>query len=696
MTASGAPPASNVAAAIKDNQGRVRYIIDLVEDEKDKPLTFADAKSEIDWQKAKSAQLIDDAINLRGVELLGTTSLVGTSFTAFLTEKQVEQFSRDNRVRRVTPDRYAQTSALWGSITDYSGQVRPWGLQAMGVSGGSSNGTATVYVLDTGVALHYDLNMSSSDQLVGESGLPLVGCYAHATHVAGIIGAKDNGYGVVGVAPGVRLVSITVAKDDPSTPLICDQRLLLSAFIQGLEMVKSRVFQSDKVGIVNLSFNGDQAFFNSTGTAGEKMRNVAQPAGGYVYNYKGALIVQSAGNEFADACGYAYNAPAANDGILVVGGFDDNGQPVKPFSSNVLVVRNNVGAVSPLGGYISDFDNGRGDGPGSNTGSCVEVYAPSQRIKSTWFGNGYRLLSGTSMAAPHVAGFAARLLESDGSIITSSQLETAVRAHFVTLNGSNLTMPHIANLVQTAQATVDIVEGFGGPISNIRVSSLDTINNFSKFPEEAKLRLQAVGAAYCYFDYTPQGGWPSQRWLWNNPTTYDLTAGVPPGQNYLWTVTCVSPEGVETKAVASGRIKQHVVAKWLVDTTSTPGQTSIANFGQVTWAFNGPFTQISLGVGAQYCDVWSYGFTGNPSLDPDFRPPLAFPPPNQTYQQTNLWDSLRDTGAHLANYYEFGTLNLADPHNSPYGLASFDGYKWRLTCSNNDETNTTVMYGTMQ
>ena len=83
--ASDIQTAAKDAGPIKDDQGRIRYIVDLVDDFSDKPASFADAKSVIDYRTAKSGKLINDVVKLQGIELQGTTSFVGTSFVAYLT-----------------------------------------------------------------------------------------------------------------------------------------------------------------------------------------------------------------------------------------------------------------------------------------------------------------------------------------------------------------------------------------------------------------------------------------------------------------------------------------------------------------------------------------------------------------------------------------------------------------------------------
>lgn len=88
----------------------------------------------------------------------------------------------------------------------------------------------------------------------------------------------------------------------------------------------------------------------------------------------GFVVVVAAGNEAQDACDVS---PASAPGPLTVGAVDGS---------------------RTLAWY-------------SNWGSCVDILAPGSDITSTWIGSTTNTISGTSMASPHVAGLAARLLQ---------------------------------------------------------------------------------------------------------------------------------------------------------------------------------------------------------------------------------------------------------------------------------------------
>lgn len=610
---------------------------------------------------------------LRGVELFGiTTGLIGTSFIAHLTEQQVKQFSNDKRVKLITQDIYIQSSALWNSSTDASGQTRPWGLEAMAVANaGSSNGGAIVFVLDFGSELHPDLTgLTAANRYNIVPNISLTTCnYAHATHVAGIIGAADNGFGVVGVFPGVTLVSIGMASlnrlNDNGTLCGADALSVTpSTLIMALQKASEYLYQNNRTGIINLSFNFGSGVFASNGTVGQKMLAVSTPFSLPNVQYKGALIVQSAGNNNSNACDYAYNA--ASPGIIVVGGLDNNGQAVVPLN----------GAVGFLSEPLA------ADSPGSNAGNCVGIWAPSQRVLSTWSGGGYATISGTSMAAPHISGFAARLLASNGGY-TPAGLKAAVLSYATTITGSNLSIPRLSLQPATAAPTVDIAEALNhttsGPL------------NFSKLATATNLRYQAVGAVgNCLVTVTRNGAAYSSGYY---PSTYNLSANLlPPGQ-YTWSVTCNSAQGIQTNAVATGLIRRPITLNWFSNTTSTGSVfQALANGANVTWSAsaNAPFSQYYNSVGADYCRVQSSGFTGSIFLDLD-NP--NFNPLNTAFAATLLWDS----GLYYPAYFNFGSFNLGNPNTAAPPLGPYNGYKWLLTCRNSDgESKQTVMYGTSQ
>lgn len=665
---------AKASSYIRDAAGSIRYIVDLVDDDPRKPESFADAESLIDHRKKRSAALIDDAIKLRGIELFATTSLIGPSFTAYLTEKQVDQLSKDKRVKLITQDAYLKPSALWNSSTDYDGQVRPWGLYATSVAqAGSSNGSTTVYVLDTGVEPHGDL--PGLERISAISGVPLTGCYAHSTHVAGIVGAADNSAGVVGVFPGVKIVSVGTGDGAVGA---CSNGYSVSGFTTGLDIIFGRVINSRLAAVVNISFNGAAGgIFSPTGTIGSKMKTVATPFdGGFnTVLYKGAFIAQSAGNQLEDACTWAYSGTSASDGIMVVGGLDDNGQRVVPLTG--------PSSDGTSYGFIS-FPAGS-DEVGSNTGPCVEVWAPSQRVKSTWSNGSYAFLSGTSMAAPHIAGLAARLLASNPNM-TSVGVEAAVRARVVTVAGSNLGIAQLTAQNNVAAPSVDIYE------SGDRASVAPI--NFSKYASQIDLRLGAFGASYCAIYVTQNGNYYNNYYLVPAPTVNLNAAALPAGAQYVWDVTCFSPQGIATNVVARGFVKRVVSQAWQVRTTSTGGGwQNLSSGALVTWALGGSFEQNYFSSGADYCQVQSFGFRGNIANDrekPGNPGYDVFPP---AFSQTLLWDS----GPFFPTSYPFGTFYLGNPNTAAPPLGPYDGYKWRLACRNwEGDSKVSVMYGQLQ
>ncbi|MFF5704201.1 S8 family peptidase [Streptomyces sp. NPDC012794] len=217
-------------------------------------------------------------------------------------------------------------------------------------SGDNGRGV-TVYVLDTGInTLHQEFGGRARN---GYSGMLLGSsqdCNGHGTHVAATVGGATYG-----VAKGVSLVGVKVAD--------CRGDGSLSVILRGLDwMVKDHLRNPARgPAVANMSMGGSRSHSMDAAV----VRAVAS----------GITFTVAAGNEARDACA---GSPAAVPQALTVGATD--GADRRPRFSN--------------------------------HGRCVDLSAPGLAVTSAWKGSPTALAraSGTSMAAPHVAGAAALLL----------------------------------------------------------------------------------------------------------------------------------------------------------------------------------------------------------------------------------------------------------------------------------------------
>jgi subtilisin len=238
-----------------------------------------------------------------------------------------------------------------------------------------------VAVIDTGIdSNHPDLNVYRHVDCSG--GSPLTGsCKAggtdkngHGTHVAGTIGALDNGIGVVGVAPGARLWGVKVLGDNGSG--------YTSWIIAGIDYVTKNAAE---IEVANMSL-GCECYSKAQDDA--IARSVRA----------GVTYVVAAGNSNKDASTFS---PANHPDVITVSALADfDGEP-----------GGRVGEVTDRTVYCrEDTDDTLANF--SNFGSLIDIAAPGVCIKSTWPGGGYNIISGTSMASPHAAGAAALLAAS--------------------------------------------------------------------------------------------------------------------------------------------------------------------------------------------------------------------------------------------------------------------------------------------
>jgi subtilisin len=255
----------------------------------------------------------------------------------------------------------------------------PWGV---GRIGGQVTGAAIhVYVLDTGIDFnHGDLNVDT-----GKSWDCTAGCAAgrghddhgHGTHVAGTIGAMENGVDVVGVAPDVTLHSLKVLD---STGYGYE-----SDIIAALNIVAGEAATNGAV-VANLSLGGSGKKSGTCSASGASAS--ADP-----YNVAfcdaaraGVVIAVAAGNSGADAESFV---PAAYDDAVITASATDSSDKFPRWSN---------------------WGNDSATWAPTNS-APVAISAPGVSILSTQLGGGTTTKSGTSMASPHVAGVAAILLQ---------------------------------------------------------------------------------------------------------------------------------------------------------------------------------------------------------------------------------------------------------------------------------------------
>lgn len=333
-------------------------------------------------------------------------------FAAELTEAQLRALRQDPRVLRITrdlpvrvpgpPDAISPYGAVGAAAARRSSQIVPTGVQRVG---GLSSPTAAidgidtpididVAVLDTGIdPKHPDLRVMGGYTVFRDG--RLIDPHGHGTHVAGIIGARDNKIGVVGVAPGVKLWSVRVLPKNGQGKW--------SDVIKGLDWVADH---ADTLEIANLSLGGEV-------DDAEPIRDAVQACVD-----AGVTVVVAAGNDAQAIEGnppFTYPiVPAVFDGIITVSALaDKNGSA--SFDPAIFRIRR---------GYVEQ-DESFADF--SNYGPGIDLIAPGVAIRSTFRARRYSTYNGTSQAAPHVSGAAALYLVNHPTA-TPADVRNALRA----------------------------------------------------------------------------------------------------------------------------------------------------------------------------------------------------------------------------------------------------------------------------
>jgi aqualysin 1 len=278
-------------------------------------------------------------------------------FAARLTAQQIAMLEADLNVAYIEADGVMSIVERPGSAT-VTGQALPWGIDKIdadqsSTKAGNGSGDVTnvnVYVIDTGIGTHADLNLVGHVNFAGGKNAD---CHGHGTHVAGTVAARDDTVDVVGVAPGAPLTGVKV--------LGCGGTGMTSNIIKGVDWVTAH---AKKPAVANMSLGG-----GANKALDDAVKRSAT---------SGVFYAVAAGNSGADACNSSPARAGTHDGVMTVAATDTNDK----------------------------------EASWSNYGSCVDVWAPGVSILSTKLGGGTTTMSGTSMASPHVAGGGALYLSS--------------------------------------------------------------------------------------------------------------------------------------------------------------------------------------------------------------------------------------------------------------------------------------------
>ena len=252
-----------------------------------------------------------------------------------------------------------------GGCGDHPSQQGSWGwdrIDADLVTGATGAGVG-VAILDTGIDTdHCDLDVTGGYNATGR-GNGFDDKNGHGSHCAGIAAALDNGVGVVGAAPDANLYAVKVLDNGGSG--------YWSWIVAGVDwcMTHGREVLSMSFGASSMPAAASQAMSDASAA--------------------GHLLVSSAGNSGNDRDGGCeednVGMPARHPDVVAVSAMDE-------------------------GDLLASY---------SSVGPAVEIMAPGTSIRSTYAGDGYATLSGTSMACPHVGGVAALVWEAAGASLGS-------------------------------------------------------------------------------------------------------------------------------------------------------------------------------------------------------------------------------------------------------------------------------------
>lgn len=337
---------------------------------------YYDHEATVDFVNEPSVEEIDEITrDIHGWVIKHLNSIYIFRSTVMETPEMIEYFDQRKNIEFAEPNFILMQNEVNGPNDLLYQEKYQWNLPVIGTEQGwnvtRGNEDIEIAIVDTGVDLdHPELRnrLVKGYNVIDEKFEP-DDDNGHGTHVAGIIASEtNNNEGVAGMTWFSKIMPI--------------KAMGAKGYGTTFDIAKGIVWAVDHgADVINLSLGNYQP------------SRVLEEAVRYAYK-KNVVMVSAAGNDGSNQPTY----PSAYPEVISVAAVDYNGNR-------------------------ASF---------SNYGDYIDIAAPGVYIPSTYFHEQYAALSGTSMAAPHVAGLAA-LIKSANPDLTSSQVIRIIKKSAIDL-----------------------------------------------------------------------------------------------------------------------------------------------------------------------------------------------------------------------------------------------------------------------